>query len=61
MSKYITVNNTKYPKTFADFGGQYFYFMEKFKQYSGYSDKGNIKYDLNPTTLLNLFSTSNCK
>jgi len=57
----ITANNTKYPKTMADFGGQYFYFLEKFKQYSGYSNKGNIKYDLNPTSLLNLFSTSNCK
>lgn len=57
----ITENNTKYPKTFADFGGQYFYFMEKFKQYSGYSDKGNIITNMTPITLLNLFSTTNCK
>ena len=57
----ITANNTTYPKTFTDFGGQYYYFMEKFKQYSGYTNKGSIDYNLKPLSLLNLFSTSNCK
>ena len=57
----ITANNTKYPKTFNDLDGKYFYFMEKFKQYSGYAGMGNIKTDMNPNTLLTLFSTTNCK
>lgn len=57
----ITTNNTKYPKTFDDFNGQYFYFVDKFKQYSGYVNMGNIDYNLKPLSLLNLFSTSNCK
>ena len=57
----ITANNTKYPKTYADLGGQYFYFMGLFKQYSGYSNKGNILNTMLPSTLLNLFSTTNCK
>ncbi|TCD27280.1 hypothetical protein EZ456_08745 [Pedobacter psychrodurus] len=57
----ITANNTKYPKTFSDFDGQYYYFMEKFKQYSGYANMGAIDYNLKPNSLLNLFSTSNCK
>ncbi len=57
----ITINNTKYPTSFTDFGGQYFYFMNLFKQYSGYADRGNIISTMTPSTLLNLFSTSNCK
>lgn len=57
----ITNYNSKYPTTYADFNGQYFYFMGLFKQYSGYSDKGNIKIDLFPSTILNLFSTTNCR
>lgn len=57
----ITASNTKYPKTIADFGGHYFYFMEKFRQYSGYANMGNIDYNLKPNSLLNLFSISNCK
>ncbi|TDQ08232.1 hypothetical protein [Pedobacter metabolipauper] len=57
----ITMNNTKYPKTFEDLGGKYNYFLKKFKLYSGYADKGEILLNLKPVSLLNLFSTSPCK
>jgi len=57
----ITANNTKYPQQFSDFGGQYFHFMDLFKQHSGYANRGNIANTMLPSTLLNLFSTTNCK
>ncbi|WP_316769430.1 hypothetical protein [Pedobacter frigiditerrae] len=57
----ITNNNTTYPKQFSDFGGQYYYFLNKFHQNAnGYSD-GLVKTDLPPNALLNIFSSSNCK
>lgn len=57
----ITANNTTFPTTFADFNGQYFYFLGLFKQHSGYSDMGNIINTMQPLSLLNLLSTTNCR
>lgn len=59
--KSITNNNTTYPKQFSDFGGQYYYFLNKFHQNTvGYSG-GLVKTNLPPNALLNIFSPSNCK
>jgi hypothetical protein len=58
----VTNNNTKYPKQFSDFGGQYYYFLTKFNQNAnGYVGVGLVKTDLPPNTLLNIFLSSNCK
>lgn len=57
----ITDGSTKYPKQFSDLRGQYYYFLGLFYQYSSYSNIGSINNTLQPSALLNIFSTSNCK
>jgi hypothetical protein len=58
----ITMNNyTSKPKQFADFKGQYNYFLGLFYKNSPYAGKGQINPNLMPTALLTIFSNSNCK
>lgn len=60
--KSITNNNTSYPTQFSDFGGQYYYFLNKFYAIANhYSGIGIVKSDLPPNALLNIFNTTNCK
>lgn len=63
----ITSNNATYPKLFSDFttdlnnNNKYYYFLNLFYQHSPYANKGVVNTTLQPSALLNIFSTSNCK
>lgn len=63
----ITNSNTQYPKQFSAFGydannvNKYYYFLNLFYQHSLYVGIGAINNTLQPSALLNIFSTSNCK
>lgn len=65
--KTITNNNTTYPKLFSDFtadinnNNKYYHFLNLFYQHSPYANKGVVNTTLQPSALLNIFSTSNCK
>ncbi|MGV3546031.1 MAG: hypothetical protein ACO1N4_03140 [Pedobacter sp.] len=63
----ITDNYTKYPKQFSDFGtdsnnvNKYYHFLSLFYQHSAYANMGTVNNSLQPSALLNIFNTSNCK
>lgn len=57
----ITNNNTTYPKQLADFGGQYYYFLNLFHLHSPYANIGTVHNNLQPSALLYIFNSSNCK
>ncbi|QNL47883.1 hypothetical protein H8S90_13750 [Olivibacter sp. SDN3] len=55
----ITENRTKAPKAYQDLGGQYFEFMEIWKNFYPEYDR-TIKNDLNPEAMLNVLQNSGC-
>ena len=59
--KSITNNNTAYPKQLSDLGGQYYTFLNKFREHAYGYDVGIVKTDLPPDALLNIFNSTNCK
>lgn len=63
--KTFTNNDTTFPKQFSDLVdannvNRYYYFLDKFYQHSKYKNLGTVNNTMQPSALLNIFSTANC-